>query len=95
MARVAALLLRVKKWMPGTPRSRRSRHWRVAHSTPTSRVSASSCSTPESFARSSPGILAPESEVMRRMLAAFRMGMIPGMIGTAMPRARARSTNRK
>ena len=48
-----------------------------------------------SRARSASGMRAPHIAVKRSICARLVIGMMPGMIGTRMPRARARSTNAK
>ena len=53
------------------------------------RCGASSCSC------SAGGIVAPHMLVKRLICSKFVIGMMPGMIGTSMPLARARSTKRK
>ena len=67
----------------------------MAKATPSSLRAFGSSARAASSRSNSGGIVAPHISVMRLIWLKFVTGMIPGMIGTVMPAARASSTKLK
>ena len=80
--------------MLGTPRAMSSLHCATLHSTPKARTSSSvahlTASAAKSCGRSQWNVLGTVESWARRV-----SGLMPGMMGTVMPAARAFSTKRK